>query len=86
MSEMKVYKTFGKAKVEAGNRPIIRLGKFYFVGCSAFTECSLIDQKTGVVCGHVSMKHLNRLGNANWAEAKEVVTDQANVSWPGEEL
>jgi hypothetical protein len=68
---MKSYKTYGAAKKAAGQNPIVKIGDLYIVGTTlegcGLDEIQLIDTNRHIV-GNITMRHLNRLGNANWAE------------------
>lgn len=70
---MKLYKTFNTAVKNNKNKgkPIIKVGKAFVVfedgdGSVDLTEIAVI--RGGSYTGNVNVRHLERLGNANWAE------------------
>jgi hypothetical protein len=66
--KLRTFKTFAAAKKAAAGRPIIRVGMLYLVGnIGPVTEIALLAPD-GLIVGHVTARHLLRLGNANWAE------------------
>lgn len=81
---MKAYRTFAAA-IKANTNPtdpILRVGDLYIVGAgnSTCTEFAVIDPTQSKVrpdhldypiTGHVSISHLRRLGNANWATPRK---------------
>lgn len=68
---MKTFKTYGRAVKASNGQPIIRIGwHLYVVGIRSLDEVSLIASDNRIT-GHVTMAHLDRLGNANWAIAKD---------------
>lgn len=64
--ELKTYKRYGAAIKAAQGQPIVRVGNLYIVGVDSITEVALICPKGGVA-GNVTLRHLDRLGNANHA-------------------
>jgi hypothetical protein len=64
---MKVFKSWTAAKKAAGDQPIIRIGKLLVVGATSTTEVAVINQ-AGPITGHITVGHLDRLGNGNWAK------------------
>lgn len=88
-SEMlKTYRKISTAIKAANGQPIIKVsgakGKaIYIVGCREFDEIAVLGTDTSkpskpvVYAGHVSVGHLNRLGNANWAKADPKWTSTA---------
>ena len=70
---MKSYKRYGDAVRAAHGRPIIRIGKLHLVGdITELTSINLIAG-SGTITGNITVGHLDRLGNANWAEAKQPI-------------
>jgi hypothetical protein len=67
---MKAYKRYGAARKAAEGQPIIRVGKLYIVGIDALTEIAVINS-VGTLAGWVTARHLDRLGNANWAKTSD---------------
>ena len=66
MSEHKVFKRYSSAAKAAKSEPIIRIGKFYITGIDRFGTTAIdLIAGTGHICGSISVKSLNRLGNAN---------------------
>src|SRR5262245_35893275 len=76
---MKAFRTYAAAKVHAKGLPILAIGshgKHLYV---AFDHCQdMLDvseeevtliRPDGQFCGHLSMRHLDRLGDANTARA-----------------
>lgn len=73
---IKVFKRYGIAKEQANGQPILRVGcgknTLYIVGLDSIDElCVLANDGNGAITGHITMKHLDRLGNGNWATAKD---------------
>ncbi len=66
---MRLYKTYGAAKRKAGGSPILAVGTHYLVGIDAFTGVSVVDTDNGHITGNIQLRHLDRLGNANYAKA-----------------
>jgi hypothetical protein len=75
---MKIYKRYTAARKSAGELPIIKIAwgrDALFLVCEGdlvdvrLTEVSLITPDGGYA-GNITMMHLDRLGNGNWAEAK----------------
>ena len=68
-----IRKRYSAAVKLAQGAPIVRLGMgkdaLYIVGMHALDEVSVIDSE-GTIAGNVTLRHLQRLGNANWAEAR----------------
>jgi hypothetical protein len=81
---MKVFKRFSAAIKAANGKPFIQVGgpkgkRLYIVGPDDLHEVSLMaTNKRGNIeyAGHVTLGHLNRLGNANHA--------MENVNWVGD--
>jgi hypothetical protein len=64
---MKAYKRFSAAKTAAQGTPILRVSnELFIVGINSADSVSLISP-TGQITGHVTLGHLDRLSNANWA-------------------
>lgn len=74
MATLKVFKRYSTAKEHAAGRPIVRVGSgsssIYIVGMHEIDEVAIIAAD-GSITGNVTMKHLDRLGNANHATAKK---------------
>jgi len=69
MSKMKAYKKFSTAQKNSEGKLIVRVGDLYVVGdFKSYTGIAALNTD-GTVLGHVTVKHLQRLGNANWAKA-----------------
>lgn len=66
---VKAYRSYQRAIAANDGEPIVRFGDLYIVGADQFTEVALLEKGTQVA--HVSMRHLRRLGNANWAQPGE---------------
>lgn len=67
---MKTYRRYSSAAAAANGKPIIQVGKTYLVGepgdeIDGLTSITLISNQNHV--GTVTARHLDRLGNANWA-------------------
>jgi len=78
MSEQfKVFKRASAARQAAGNAPYLRVGMgsktLYVVGLDnlGLDEVAIVAPG-GTITGHVTMRHLDRLGNANHAVAVSV--------------
>jgi hypothetical protein len=75
MTTFKSFKTLRNAREYAGQGPIVQVGNLYLAAPAGdllgagLTEVSLIGPR-GHVTGSVTLRHLERLGNANHAEAK----------------
>ena len=76
MTKFKVFKKYNTAKEAAGGLPVIRIGDLYI----APTETDLIGfgltsvdiiEPSNRIGSTVTMRHLDRLGNANWATPRE---------------
>lgn len=67
--QMKAHKKFSTAKkhCEPGKQ-IVKVGNLYLTGADDLTEIVVLTFK-GQYDGNVIVKHLQRLGNANWAIA-----------------
>jgi CRISPR/Cas system-associated protein Csm6 len=71
-----VFKKFATAKTHANGLPIVRIDNLYIVIETAdknfhgITSIDLIDTERGNITGTVTLRHLARLGNANWATPK----------------
>jgi hypothetical protein len=78
----KVFKTYDGAKKASSGLPILRVGNLYIIGMKSLDEVTLIDSK-GTHCGNVTMKHLNRLGNANWATSGDNRAAGHQIDWTG---
>ena len=85
---LKAYKTFGAAKRAAPRLPLIQINngreRLYIVAETstqgvAQTEVSIMSPgpKAYGYAGYVTMRHLDRLGNANRAEAKQPIDFRA---------
>jgi len=75
MPVLQAFKTYSGARKIAGDGPVIRVGNLFLaaevsdpVGLG-LTSVDLIGPK-GQITGSVTMRHLERLGNANHAVAK----------------
>jgi len=68
---MQAFKKYSTAKAKANGKPIVKIGELYIIGINSSTQCQLIDTKIDIHSGHIGMKHLNRLGNANWATTND---------------
>lgn len=75
---LKTFKRLSAAQKVAGGRPIIAIRSganvVYLVSddglpCIKQTEVELIAP-SGAITGHITMGHLDRLGNGNWAREK----------------
>lgn len=64
---MKVYKKYNTAKRHSNGMPILKVGEFYITDIESLTQITLVDPTDGSHLGFVIAKHLNRLGNANYA-------------------
>ena len=66
---MKAYKRFSTAQKNSEGKFIVRVGNLYVVGdFKSYTSIAILNTD-GASLGHVTIKHLQRLGNANWAKA-----------------
>lgn len=82
---MQVFSKFGNAKkANTNNGPILRISNgsqhLYIVGVEAMDEIALLHS-AGLYAGTVILKHLDRLGNANWAEPHPQHANQKRI-WP----
>lgn len=87
---MKTFRKFSTAKAAADGQPIIRIsngGDHLYVVMDGddnigvrLTEVGVISP-TGYITGHVSLGHLDRLGNANHAKTDNPSTAK-NASFP----
>jgi hypothetical protein len=67
--QMKTHKRFKTAKNHClEGKQIIKVGNLYLTGADDLTEIAILNDK-GQYRGNVIVKHLQRLGNANWAVA-----------------
>jgi hypothetical protein len=68
---MKAFKNINAARKAANGMPLIRVGKLYIVTGQDLVGTSLTEiavvSPTGKLTGYVTARHLDRLGNANWA-------------------
>lgn len=71
--ETKTYKSYAaavRANKANSKSVIVRVGDIYVVGeFHSTTEVAVINDY-GNITGHVTLQHLERLGNANYAEAR----------------
>lgn len=77
---MQTFKKLSSARKAAGTNAIIQIARggdsLYIVLdgqdeiSQRLTEVSVINA-SGVITGHVTLGHLDRLGNANWAKSGE---------------
>ena len=73
---MQAFKKYSSAvAANQPNRPIIRIDGLYIVLDYDHTQIELINQdpaisSIGHINGQVSVRHLQRLGNANWATSE----------------
>ena len=67
---MKVFKRYNTARKAAGDSPILRIGNvktpLYIPTDDPLLEVSIIAPD-GTITGNVTLRHLDRLGNANHA-------------------
>lgn len=63
---MKSYKRLLTAKRNAEGAQIVQAGEFYIVGMQPLDTIRVIGSD-GTVKGHITVKKLCELGNANWA-------------------
>ena len=74
---MKAFRTYSAAKKAANGQAIVKVGStgrnsLYIVGdFRSYSEIEIIEPD-GAIRAHVTMDHLRRLGNANWAEKGEI--------------
>lgn len=74
MTNMKPFKSYARATKNAAGKPILKVGNLYLVPETddlidiKLTEIELIGPR-GHMAGNVTLDHLNRLGNANHAQA-----------------
>lgn len=77
---MKAFKSYNRAKKAANGQPVLRVGDLFIVGAtrenSAVEEICLINVN-GAITGSVTFRHLDRLGNANHAEAKRTYAERS---------
>lgn len=70
-SQWKVYRTYARALRASGDKPFISVGNLYLVSMSGdlldIKLTSIEIQSNSGNAGNVTLGHLNRLGNANWA-------------------
>lgn len=62
----KAFKKLSSARLHAEGKPVARVGDLYIVGVSGTDEAAVIATDGGI-SGHVTLLHLDRLGNANYA-------------------
>jgi hypothetical protein len=68
---VKTFKRYSSALKYANGKPVLSLaGKLYVVGLDDHTSIELTDAQ-GHIVGQVTLRHLQRLGNANWADANK---------------
>jgi hypothetical protein len=80
---MRAFKRYGSAvKANTDGAPIIKVGGIYLVFDpgeivnAETTELAVLrrcDRRSYQYSGQVTVRHLTRLGNANWAEPKSIV-------------
>lgn len=61
------YRRYAAAKRAAAGRPIVRVAGIYLVADFADIDQIEVIQYDGHISGHVTLSHLQRLGNANHA-------------------
>jgi len=66
--QLKVFKKYStaRANIDYQGDIIVRVGNLFIVGADTLTSLEIIEPD-GRVWGHVTTRHLQRLGNANWA-------------------
>jgi hypothetical protein len=72
---IKNYKRYSAARKAANGRPVVKIGSIKAIYCvidgtedaTKLIEVTLISGK-GMITGHVTLEHLDRLGNANHAQ------------------
>ena len=74
---LKTFKKLSTATTYAEGQPIVRVThrgeSVYVVGIGSTSEMAVLtptDRGSYGVAGHVTARHLDRLGNANWAKAE----------------
>lgn len=60
------YRKYSTAQKNADGQPVARIGDLYIAGVSSVDEVSVIATD-GAITAHVTLAHLDRLGNANYA-------------------
>ena len=74
---MKAYKRYSSAIKAADGNIILQVGDLYIVGADQHTPIDLIAGDNAAtankrtITGTIILKHLDRLGNANWATARK---------------
>lgn len=80
---LQMFKKYSSAKKAAEGTPVVRISDVrdwreavYIAGASEVDEISVISADGGIT-GHITMRHLDRLGNGNYAVATQPITENA---------
>ncbi len=73
MASFKSFKKLSTAKAFAKGGPVLRVGDLYVSSDDAVPSYTSVDliATDGHISGTVTIRHLERLGNANWAIAQK---------------
>jgi hypothetical protein len=70
------YRKYSTAKKNAEGQPVIRVSDLYISGVSEIDEISVIAPE-GSITAHITMRHLDRLGNGNYAIAGQPIKENS---------
>ena len=76
---MKAFKKFDTAVKHSNGEPVLRVGDLYISGLAALTEAEIINPDK-YITGHITMRKLNELGNANHAKPVHPCRHEAKFS------
>ena len=85
MTCFKAFKTFKAAKAAAfPDLPVVRVGDLYLAPTHdniigfGLSSCEIIEPN-GRIGGTITMRSLDRLGNANWATPRDAKTQPSRI-------
>lgn len=90
MTNVKAYKKYSSAKKAAKGLPVVRIGGLYLVVTSEdimfFGLASVeIIEPSGRIGGQVTLRHLDRLQNANYAVPRDSEKTNSRIFFKHEE-
>jgi hypothetical protein len=65
------FRKYGTAKKKADGLPVVRIADLYIAGVTAMDEITIFPPDHDAGSAHITMRHLDRLGNGNHAIAVE---------------
>jgi hypothetical protein len=63
------FRKYSTAKAKAQGQTVVRVADVYLTGVTALDEITLLSPAPGSGSAHITMRHLDRLGNGNYAIA-----------------